>query len=153
VTAIYAEMLDPTQISINSKYDENLIALLKHAVPHWHRKWDKENKTWLINSEVEATSFLKKAKAFGHVVTIGPRWKAELKNRRQATGTATGTATPDRVIGQLFELVDATRHDLLHKQLTKVFHPDLGGDTALMTVLNRVRDERAGRNVRTGARR
>lgn len=151
MTVIIAGKDDLGRASLSFRYDPTLIDLIKEIVPGNSRKWDNAAKTWWVSNLGHALYFLDVAREHGHTV-IGEeilRPKQEAPPRQ-----AISLATPDDVFDRLLHLVGAEREDKIFAALTRILHPDMStGSLELQQALNRVRDQRTGRNVRTGARR
>lgn len=113
---------------ISFKYDAEVVGIVK-SIPS--KVWDPNGKYWTIRSShvpVLANMLVDR----GHTVSVdGIRWMAPEPERPKSSG---GNPFEDLMNGIPEKYRMAT-----YKALTKVFHPDTGGDLDLMQKLNRVK--------------
>ncbi len=116
---------------VRFRYDPALVELLKTAVPSYARSWDPSLKQWQIQAG-HAERLASALRATGHqVIGLDP-------DPPPRTTTGTDTARWAKI---LFRRVGPSRREPVFRALTRVLHPDVGGDTALMRELNDARDE------------
>ena len=107
------------------------------ALPYSHRAWDQGNRCWLVSaSMVQRLTALLEAEKFTVRVI-------------EAEGPA---PAPSRAIGgwadQMYSALGLSLADTAHKALSRVLHPDAGGNAEEMKRLNAARDRAHGRNHR-----
>lgn len=117
--------------TVRFRYDPAVVELLKAAVPGYARSWDPATKNWTVDAG-HAERLASALRATGHqVIGLDP----EPPPRTSTTGDTAHWART------LFRRVGPTRHEPVFRALSRIFHPDVGGDTALMQELNDARDE------------
>jgi hypothetical protein len=126
---------------VHFPYDPTLVALIKSAVPAGQRRWDPEAKRWTILDTFSANYFARKARAAGHAVEMdGVRHESDsrFRGQQQAPPRSSSTVSTDWATA-LLRAVGKERQDAVYKALSRVLHPDVGGDTELMQQLNEAR--------------
>ena len=125
---------DKHQIFITATPSEDFERALKMLVPPKDRWFNPFSFTWEITED-----FL------DEIISICVKYYGEANVRNNmdhpSATVVTSTETPKDVILSLFKLVGPEKSEQLYKNLSRVFHPDLGGSTALMTTLNNARDD------------
>lgn len=87
------------------------------------RKWDPETRKWIV-----PTVFLPQIELMFKRVGVEPHWD----DRRALTSS--GSRGGDWA-AQMFKAVPDHLHDALFRQMTRVLHPDMGGDLRSMQTL------------------
>lgn len=102
------------------------------------RRWNPARKRWVIpESDVEVAAA--RLRGAGHVVEILEQ-KKEKRTRANGEKRKYGFTWADDMFAQLPERF----HDPVHRSLTKILHPDIGGDLDAMQALNIARDRVKG---------
>lgn len=114
--------------AVSFRYDATVVDVIK-SLPWDARRWDQGSRVWRV--EVSYAQPLA-----GHLRELG-YLVVGLDAPRQATADGDWARV-------LFRRVGRMRSEPVFRALTRVLHPDAGGDTALMTELNRARDELMG---------
>jgi hypothetical protein len=120
---VWIHCLNRGTADVRFGYHETLVNIVR-AIPG--RRWEAARKRWLIPAdavEAAAAAFIRA----GCTVTVdGAVWSP----RRRSTA--------DRIelIVGLFEAVPDRLASPTHRALARVWHPDAGGDAALMRELN-----------------
>lgn len=109
-------------------YDPAVVDTIKAIVPKHGRRYDPDTHTWTITSPFHAESVAARLKAFGYTVEgIVP-------------GAFSGHRQPPQVTADwaslLLDDAPAELRSRIVRALSKVLHPDTGGDTRLMQQLN-----------------
>jgi hypothetical protein len=114
-----------TVYTVTFPYSPVLVNIIKTTVPGYARTWDQPTKQWTVES-LWAPILAAEIRRLGHIV-IGlddppqrPRW--------------TDSAGWARAV---FQRVGPTRAPLAYRLLSRVCHPDHGGDHHLQIELNR----------------
>jgi hypothetical protein len=110
-------------VHLSFRYDAGLVDLVR-SMPD--RTWNPDDKHWTIPA-VDLDEFIQKAKSLGHQVqVIG-------ENDSHRGPSTNGSAD---WAGTLFAAVGTDRAQSVYRALSKVLHPDVGGDTKLMQQLS-----------------
>ncbi|MFI6477384.1 hypothetical protein ACIBH1_05590 [Nonomuraea sp. NPDC050663] len=104
------------------------------------RKWSPADKAWVIPAD-DVVDLQAVLSASGYQVIVTHKQKAKQERREQPrTGRSTNQTWADLMLASLTpDLAEKA-----FKALTRVLHPDIGGSTEAMQILNAARD-RAGR--------
>jgi hypothetical protein len=129
-------IVDGAGAQVAFPYDRNLIDIVK-TVPG--RQWVKAEKYWAIPAR-SVDLCADALRAAGQVVYVTRPDGSTWTSGRQTHGTR-GTPDPDWA-ASLLAAVGSDLQDAAYRALSKVLHPDVGGDTRLMQDLNRARDDR-----------
>lgn len=129
MTAVFIE-IDAGEATITCAYDPDVVDTIKR-LPAPHRSWDRDRRVWLIR-EGYVSALASWLRADGHDVTVG-------------AGEA--DPLPENWGDALFEAVGDGLIEPVYRALSRILHPDIGGDTQLMQELNAARD----RHERRGA--
>ena len=121
MTAVRFEHRGPTY-AVTFSYDSRVVELLKSTVPSYARSWQWSNKWWLIDAGWASTLAVT-LRCYGYLV-------AGIDDHR---GHDDPRATWARA---LFDRVGASRAPAVYRALSRVCHPDHGGDHDLQTELN-----------------
>jgi hypothetical protein len=107
-----------------ARYDAQAVAIIKSTPLH---RWDKERKTWTV--DMESVPLLAQTfETAGFLVAVdGVPWA------ERSTPKAETFASP---LVALFGVLPSHMRKPTYRALSKVFHPDAGGDTKLMQQLN-----------------
>jgi hypothetical protein len=124
--------------TVRFRYDPDLVELLKTAVPGHARDWNPATKTWTVDVG-HAEPLASALRATGHKVLGLDAPRTDPPPR--ADGSAPDTAQWARI---LFRRVGPNHRDPVFRALTKVLHPDVGGDHSLMQELNQAREQLTG---------
>jgi hypothetical protein len=124
-----------TSYSVRFRYDPTIIELIKTAVPSNARSWNSAAKEWTVRAS-HAEQLAQALRATGHQV-VG------LEPPRTDPPPRADTRIPDTAQWAriLFRRVGPNRRDPVFRALTKVLHPDVGGDHSLMQELNQAREQ------------
>lgn len=119
--------LDDEQTTVRFRYDPDAVEIMKSVPVH---RWDPVRKHWTTESSwVELLA--KRFHDRGHQVAIdGQLW---------APPNMKTLAPP---ITALFDALPAHLRSPAYKALSKILHPDAGGDLELMKQLNNVMDRK-----------
>jgi hypothetical protein len=84
------------------------------------------------------------------IISAGVYWFGQANvtsnmNPNAPPAVVTSTETPEDVIISLFKMVGPDKADSVYRNLSRVFHPDLGGSNKLMMTLNNARDKYLGK--------
>ncbi|MGO9098910.1 MAG: hypothetical protein ACLP9Y_05500 [Mycobacterium sp.] len=112
--------------AITFAYDPTIVELLKVSVPSFIRSWNPDRREWLILEPVYATQFADTLRRLGHTV-IG---LGDPPNPTHGSGSTGGWAR------SVFQRVGPGRAPLAYKLLSRLCHPDHGGDHQLQVELN-----------------
>ena len=119
---------DGSAADVRFPYDAFVVAEIKRVVPAPLRSYDPGTKAWTISARYVSTVFHILAQVFGEV---------------EVEGSRTGSADRGRPTGgdpyQVLHLLPSAPPELVsaaHKCLAKLTHPDVGGDTAMMQMIN-----------------
>jgi len=107
-------------LAVRFDYTDGAVDGLKATVPSRCRRWQPATKTWLVDASYRAAVAAMFA-AHGYRVTGGPQ-------RAQ-----------QHWAGGLFAALPVRLHDPAYRALSRVLHPDFGGDTQLQQELNDAR--------------
>jgi hypothetical protein len=137
VTTVYVTRDRATSDArVSFTYDATVVELIKSVGPRHRRRWDADAKVWTVASGF-ASTFVRAARLAGHTViddfTSSRRGSGSRADRPRQRTTDWATA--------LFEAVGPERREPVYKALSRVLHPDVGGDTQLMQDLNRAPDQ------------
>ena len=112
--------------AVTFAYDPMIVELLKASVPSFIRSWNPDRREWLILEPVYATQFADTLRRLGHTI-LG----IDDPPQRQHTTDPAGWARA------VFQRVGPNRAPLAYKLLSRLCHPDHGGDHHLQVELNR----------------
>jgi hypothetical protein len=126
------------QIYVFAPPSEDFEREFTFVIPPDKRWFNPISMAWEINEDYSDIAIETCAKHFG---------EANIKSNmgKQSATVTTSTETPKDVILSLFKMVGPDKSEQLYKNLSRVFHPDLGGSAALMTLLNNARDDYMGK--------
>ena len=113
------------EYSIRFRYDPAIVELIKLDVPNYARSWDPATKTWTVEA-VFARPLAATLRRLGYTI-IG----IDDPPQRQHTTDSAGWARA------VFQRVGPNRAPLAYKLLSRLCHPDHGGDHHLQVELNR----------------
>mgnify|MGYP001609834074 CR=1 FL=1 len=115
-------------------YDPDLIEDLKDTIPKRARRWDPEDRCWLIlPSQKRALTHL--LAEHGHTVK-------SFERNAPAGGTPRPSPSPNfDPIEALLREIPTEMRAKVYRQLAIALHPDNGGDTELMKRLNVIWDK------------
>lgn len=104
--------------------------LIKTAVPRAWRRWDPEVKLWFVTADALADLAAELRAAGWHVVL------------RDAPGTGhhSRTSSTSTWADAMYSALGRPLGDKCHRALSRVLHPDHGGDLDAMKTLNAARD-------------
>ena len=111
--------------AVTFAYNPEVVELLKASVPSFIRSWNPDRREWLILEPVYATQFAATLRRLGHTI-IG---LDDPPNRHHGTDPA-GWAR------SVFQRVGPRRAPLAYRLLSRLCHPDHGGDHQLQVELN-----------------
>jgi len=120
---------------VSFAYDPDLVSVIK-TLHSAHRRWNATTKTWWVATAAinELTEILE---AGGYTV---------ISTMRSRSSSPPPPRSPrDTWADLLLDAVGQERVEPVHRALSRVLHPDVGGDTALMQALNAARDRRVVR--------
>lgn len=120
--------------SVYMPYSVERVAIVK-SLPV--RSWNKPEKCWQI-PEFYIWDLRRKFEAAGDTVRVLTRREPGVRQEK------TDTAWAETLLTRL----SPEQADKAYKALSRVLHPDAGGDAELMQQLNRARDVLNGVNVR-----
>lgn len=109
------------RVRVRFAFDEEAVELVKATIPSPARRWDRSVRAWVI----EAMFVADLARAFA---SIG--YQVLGLDEPQAGSTWAAA---------MFSQLPERLHDPAFKALTKVLHPDMGGDLRAMQALNDAR--------------
>lgn len=129
-------ILNDFDIALKTPYDPGFVAALKNTVPGHERKWDPVAKLWTVDHlwrrEVENLCRI----FYGAVEVI------DKQSRRYETPRTPLKAGTGDWAAQLFASTPKELHEKIYRALSRVLHPDVGGDTEAMKALNIANDKR-----------
>ena len=114
------------QYILRFAYDPTLVSIVK-TVPSYARSWQPTSKVWIIDRPY-AVQLAADFARMGHIVT-----GIETSRQREVPD--------DDWAKLLFRRVGSGKTDIVYRALSRVLHPDVGGDTQLMQELNDARRE------------
>jgi hypothetical protein len=112
--------------AVTFAYNPDVVELLKATVPSFLRSWNPDRREWLILEPVYATQLADTLRRLGHTI-IGI--DDPPVQRQHATDPA-GWARA------VFQRIGPGRAPLAYKLLSRLCHPDHGGDHQLQVELN-----------------
>ncbi|WP_375486911.1 hypothetical protein [uncultured Mycobacterium sp.] len=121
---------------VTFRYDADIVDTVKTVVPAFLRSWNPTRREWLVYEPVYACELAHVLCDAGHII-IG---------LDQPTRCDTDPAAWARVV---FQRVGAARAHLAYKLLSRLCHPDHGGDHELQTELNAAYAELPDKQRRT----
>lgn len=125
------------EATVSFRYDPAVVDLVK-TLPSYARSWNSSAKHWTVDQGyVDQLAALLRADGHRVVITGG--------RKQSSTPPPPRTAPRENWADALLEAVGQERVEPVHRALTKVLHPDVGGDTKLMQALNAARDRWAVR--------
>jgi hypothetical protein len=139
-----------------SRYDQTLVELIKAKTPYRYRTYDAKTKVWHLERFSDVSRFCDTAANLGHSVINVEPGNPDNEYQPPPTPSAPTAALPtlDEVFDHLLRISGPNRADAVHRQLTKVFHPDTPtGSTQLMQSLNHARDRHNRHASQHGGRR
>ena len=116
-------------------YDPRLVDLIK-TVPRYYRSWNPTLRQWRV-SVVYARTLANSMRQLGCTVVGLDQHERE---RADPPPHSHGRTPRHNTFDLLFERVGHHRAEPVFRALTRVLHPDVGGDTELMKELNNARD-------------
>ena len=119
---------------VSFQYDPDVVDAIK-TVPSHRRTWDSLRKVWTVPAST-IPSLIEMLEADGHRVHVTGGTNVPPPRTAPAGGTWADL---------LLEAVGPLRVEPVHRALSRILHPDVGGDTTLMQTLNAARDRRAVR--------
>jgi hypothetical protein len=121
--------------AVSFKYDAGIVEILK-ALPSYARRWDPDRKLWRVDVGY-ARSLAGNLRELGYVVVgIEPPREPPRTNGRTIDGADWAHT--------LLHRVGPERRERVFRGLSKLLHPDVGGDTVLMRELNAAREQLGG---------
>lgn len=118
---------------VTFNYDAGLVELIKTTIPKHLRGYDKTSKTWTIKSRSASWAFIRAAEQMGHTVHVtGDR---DYRPPKPSAAPA-GTWADD-----LLKRAPRAARKKIIQHLSRDLHPDAGGDTELMSELNRAAEK------------
>ncbi|MGO8772062.1 MAG: hypothetical protein ACLQIK_08380 [Mycobacterium sp.] len=112
--------------AVTFAYDPTIVELLKAMVPSFVRSWNPQRREWMILEPVYATQFADTLRRLGHPVIGIDDPPAQRQHATDPAGWARA----------VFTRVGAGRAPLAYKLLSRLCHPDHGGDHQLQVELN-----------------
>jgi hypothetical protein len=125
VTAVRFNRRVDTSTAVTFAYDPAIVDTIKLVVPPFLRSWNRARREWLVLEPVYAAELARVLRGAGHTV-IGIDLPPA---RRDDTDSATWARS-------VLQRVGPTRAPLAYKLLSRVCHPDHGGDHQLQLELN-----------------
>lgn len=115
--------------TVRFNYSPDVVAIIKHTVPHHARTWQPRTKTWTVDAgwAPELAAAFRRAK-----ITV--------------VGLDTQPAASPGWARAVFDRVGATRRAAAYRLLSRLCHPDHGGTHDLQLELNQAYAELNGRN-------
>jgi hypothetical protein len=126
-----------THRTVRFRYDPDLVGLIKTIVPSYGRSWRPHDKSWTVDIDWTA-ELIAAARAAGHTVITDVDGAENAQHQHPHSDRGPGWANG------LFDRVGSSRAPACYKALSRVLHPDAGGDTALQQELNRAFAELEG---------
>ena len=111
--------------SIIFTFNSDMVEELKESIPREFRKWDPLNRRWLFSP-----LYLNEVLAICGNYFEGDQITVEIDN---------GISSSDLFL-QLFDLLKAEDRERVYRALSMALHPDRGGSTELMKLLNNAHD-------------
>ena len=111
--------------AVTFAYDPMIVELLKASVPSFVRSWNPVRREWLILEPVYATQFADTLRRLGHTI-VGLDDPPKPHHGSDSAGWARA----------VFQRVGSSRAPLAYKLLSRLCHPDHGGDHQLQVELN-----------------
>jgi len=122
---------------VSFPYDPTAVAVIK-ALPSYARRWNPDRKLWRVEIEY-ARSLAGNLRELGYVVVgVEPPREPPRANGRTINGTAWAHT--------LLHRAGPERSERVFRALSKILHPDVGGDTQLQRELNDAYRELEGRD-------
>lgn len=115
--------------AVTFRYDADLVDVLKLTVPSYARRWSPPRREWEIEA-IYVTDLAAAMTRHGHTV-VG----LETSRRREVEDD------PAQWARILFKRVGPARAPLAYRLLSRVCHPDHGGDHQLQVELNQAHAE------------
>lgn len=111
---------------ISFKFDQVLVDLVKATVPAYARRYDGTNKAWIIavGCDIYARVVADKVRALGYGV-------------HETSDAAVAVTAPSRSWAEnlMLAMGDPERKRSAYRALSKILHPDAGGDAGLFDAL------------------
>lgn len=114
-------------------YDPGVIATLKQRIPHEYRTWNPDAKSWTMREPFIRVMAAILERRFGDIETV-PADPG--RHRPPFTVVHGGAGDPDLMTLHLRDDAPAVLIDAAYRCLSKLHHPDTGGDTETMQRLN-----------------
>jgi hypothetical protein len=104
--------------------------LIKEALPRAWRRWNPDLKLWFVVADAvnDLTAALK-----------GDGWRVLVRDAA-STGHSNRTSDTDTWADRMYTALGKPLGDKAHRALSRVLHPDAGGDLEQMKLLNAARD-------------
>lgn len=137
---IRAERVSISEVRLYFSFDQQVIDIIR-TIPG--RRWNKDLRCWIVaHSSLRLLSDT--LVSLGHrVIVSGPSDQREYE-RTKREREARDNDWADQLLGRC----SAELSEKVFKALTRVLHPDAGGDNTLMRDLNVARDRLLSENVR-----
>jgi len=119
---------DGAAADVRFPYDAYVVDALKRAVPAPLRSYDPGSKTWTVAGRYVAAAYHVLAQVFGEVDVEGSRTGAADHGRP--------TGGDPYVVLHLLPTAPPELVSAAHKCLARLHHPDAGGSTATMQMIN-----------------
>jgi len=103
-------------MKVIAPYNKSFIENLKLDIDYIFRKWDQDNKMWIISEVV-----------YDELLVILKKYFYNIKVKMMA---------PDDIFSYLFDLIPIEYHSKIYKSLATALHPDHGGSNEVMKILN-----------------
>lgn len=120
------------QYLLRFAYDPTLVSIVK-TVPSYARSWQPTSKVWIVD-RFYAEQLAADIARMGHTV-IGLDAEQIPPPKNTTNGDSGDWARA------VFRRVGPGKTDVVYRALSRVLHPDVGGDTELMQELNDARRE------------
>lgn len=115
-------------VRLYTPFDANFVEELKARIPTQSRRWDKADKSWVI----ERVAILQ-------AVSIAERYYGEVEDIPPTPLSRAVTATPHAVL-HLTDDAPLGLVETVYRWLVKTHHPDKGGDLRRMQEINAARE-------------
>lgn len=123
-------VIDPAgDCEISFRYDATAVEMLKSAVPSFGRRWVSSGKTWEVTRAYTETALTALRLHFGTTAV-------EVTDLRPPKVKPATPITSRPWAAALFERLPDRLAEPAYRALTKVLHPDVGGDGRVMQELN-----------------
>ena len=119
---------DGSAADVTFPYDAFVVAELKRAVPALLRTYDPDSKAWTVAGRYVSAVYHVLAQVFGEVDVEGARSGAADRGRP--------TGGDPYVVLHLLPTAPPELVSAAHKCLARLHHPDAGGSTSTMQMIN-----------------